>query len=193
MSLSSTDHSGWSGGVQMNAQDSHSSLKHKALHEFKEITIVFLYLAVFFCALSTYSGLLLEKYEVSYFGYGAALLNAFVITKVILIGEAAHLGRELESKPVIYSGIYKASVYGLLVFAFHIVEEIVKRLIHGKDIAGVFHEMRLQDLLARSVIIFLTFIPFFGFRELGRILGKDKFRALVFGTGAAKSNPSPTI
>jgi|SRR5271167_167672 len=70
---------------------------------------------------------------------------------------------------------------------------VVKRLIHGKDIAGAFHEIRLDDLLARSVIIFCTFIPFFGFRELGRVLGKDKFRALVFGTGAVKSDPSPII
>jgi hypothetical protein len=138
----------------MNTQDSQkTSLRQKAAHEFKKITIVFLYLAVFFCALSTYSMLLLEKFEVSYFTYGAALLNAFIITKVILIGEAAHLGRELESKPLIYSAIYKALVYGLLVFAFHIGEEIVKRLIHGKGIAGAFHEIRLDDLLARSVLV----------------------------------------
>jgi hypothetical protein len=169
------------------------SLKQKITHELKEISLVFTYLAIFFCALSTYSMLLLEKFEISYFTYGAALLNAFIITKVILIGEAAHLGKELESKPLIYSAIYKAFFYGLLVFAFHIVEDIVKRLIHGKDIAGAFHEIRLDDLLARSVIIFCTFIPFFGFRELGRVLGKDKFRALVFGTGAVKSDPSPII
>jgi hypothetical protein len=74
------------------------------------------------------------------FNYGAALLNAFVITKVILIGEAAHLGKKLEAKPVIYSAIYKAFLYGLLVFAFHIVEDIIKRLdatdghtLQGKD------------------------------------------------------------
>jgi len=104
-----------------------------------------------------------------------------------------HLGKELESKPIIYSALYKAIVYGLLVFAFHIVEEIVERLIHGKDIAGAFREIRLEDLLARSVIIILTFIPFFGFRELGRIMGKDKFRAMVFGTAVAKSDPSPIV
>jgi hypothetical protein len=178
----------------MNAQDSQKNgLKQKAAHELKEIAIVFLYLAVFFCALSTYSTLLLEKYEISYFNYGTALLNAFVITKVILIGEAAHVGKKHEAKPLLISAVYKAFVYGLLVFAFHIVEEIVKRLIHGKDIAGAFHEIRLDDLLARSVVIFLTFIPFFAFRELGRVLGQDKFRALVFGTGTAKSDPSSTI
>ena len=178
----------------MNAKKNDKpGFKQKAEHEGKEITIVFLYLAFFFCALSTYSTLLLKQFEVSYFNYGAALLNAFVITKVILIGEAAHLGRKQESKPLFYSIISKAFLYGLLVFAFHIVEEVVKRLIHGKDLVGAFHDVRLDDLLARSVIIFLTFIPFFAFRELGRVLGQEEFRALFLRAGAApKSGHSAT-
>jgi hypothetical protein len=179
----------------MNARDSQkTTLKQKAEHEFKEIGIVFLYLAVFFCSLSTYSMLLLERFEISYFTYGAALLNAFIITKVILIGEAAHLGKELESKPLFYSAIYKAFLYGLLVFVFHLVEEMIKRLVHHKDVAGAFREIRLDDLLARSVVIFCTFIPFFAFRELGRVLGKDEFRALIFRTRTLpKSDSSRSI
>jgi hypothetical protein len=168
-----------------------TSLKQKAAHEFKEIAIVFTYLAVFFCALATYSMLLLDKFHIAYFTYGAALINALVITKVILIGEAVHVGEELEAKPLLYSAFYKAFVFGLLVFAFHVVEEVIERLIHGKDIVGAFHEVRLDDLLARSLLIFLTFIPLFGFRELGRVLGKDKFRNMLVRTGAAPdSNPS---
>jgi hypothetical protein len=170
----------------MNVENAEKrSFKQKAAHEGKEITIVFLYLAFFFCALSTYSTLLLKRYEVSYFNYGAALLNAFIITKVILIGEAAHVGRRQESKPLYYSVISKAFLYGLLVFAFHIVEDVVKHLIHGNDIVGAFHDVRLDDVLARSVVIFLTFIPFFAFRELGRVLGQDEFRALFLRAGTA--------
>ena len=45
----------------------HTGLKQKAAHEFREIVIVFVYLAFFFCALATYSTLLLEKYEISVF------------------------------------------------------------------------------------------------------------------------------
>jgi len=167
----------------------HTGLKQKAVHEFKEMTIVTVYLAFFFCALATYSMLLMGKSELAYFTYGAAVVNALVVAKVILIGEAAHLGKRHEDKPLIYSCIYKAFLYTLLVFAFHFVEEIIKRLIHGKDIAGAFRDVRLDELLARSVIIFCTFIPFFAFRELGRVLGPDKFRAMFLRTGAGP-NPS---
>ncbi len=170
----------------MNAENSEktSGLKQKAVHEFKEMTIVTVYLAFFFCALATYSMLLMGKSEHAYFNYGAAVVNALVVAKVILIGEAAHLGKMHGDKPLIYSSFFKAFLYTLLVFAFHFVEEIIKRLVHGKDIAGAFRDARLDDLLARSVIIFSTFIPFFAFRELGRVLGPEKFRAMFFKTGA---------
>jgi magnesium-transporting ATPase (P-type) len=161
------------------------SVKQKVVHEFREIAIIFIYLAFFFCALATYSMLLLGRYHISYYNYGAALLNALIITKVILIGEALHYGTKYESRPIFYSAIYKAFLFGLLVFAFHIVEELVKRLIHGQGIVGAFQDIRLDDVIARSVIIFCAFIPLFAFRELGRVLGPEKLRSLAFHEGPA--------
>ena len=89
------------------------------MHEFAEMGVIFLYLAFFFCAISTYSMLLLNKFEISYFTYGASLINALVVAKVILIGEYARIGRKQEAKPLFYSAIYKAFVFCFLVFAFH--------------------------------------------------------------------------
>src|SRR5271156_3037191 len=161
-----------------NAQK--SSLKQKVAHEFEELAMISLYLAFFFCSIATYSMLLLNKFQISYFTYGAALINALVVAKVILIGEDAHLGRTHEAKPLFYSAIYKAFLFSLLVFGFHLLEEAIKHLVHGKSIAAAFRETRIDDLLARSVIVFCTFIPLFVFRELQRVPGDDKFRALFF-------------
>jgi hypothetical protein len=168
----------------MNPSDPQkTSLKRKAANEFKEIAILFSYLGFFFCALTTYSRLLLGQFHISYFAYGAAVVNALVITKVILIGEAVHVGNKFESRPLFYSALYKAFMYSLLVLAFHFLEEIIKLLIHKKDIVAGFHEIRLDDLVGHSVIVFCTFIPLFSFREMARIFGKDKFRALLFHDG----------
>jgi hypothetical protein len=171
-----------------------TSVKQRVTHEFEELAITTLYLAFFFCALATYSMLLLDRFHVSFFAYGTALINAVVIAKVILIGEALHAGTRFEEKVLIYSAIWKAFVFGLLVFAFHIIEELIKHLVHEKDLAGAFHNMRIDDLLARTVIIFCTFIPFFAFRELRRVMGQDTFRALFFhSTPAPKLNPSSNL
>jgi hypothetical protein len=168
----------------MNDEEFHrTGLKQKAAHELKELAVIFLYLAFFFCAIATYSMLLLNKFQISYFTYGAALINALVIAKVILIGEYVRLGKRIEARPLLYSAVWKAFLFGLLVFAFHIVEEAIKQLVHGQSIAEAFREMRLDDLLCRSLIVFCTFVPLFAFRELRRVLGEDEFRALFFRAG----------
>jgi hypothetical protein len=175
----------------MSDENSHkASLKQKAFHEFQEMAIIFLYLGFFFCAIATYSMLLLNKFEISYFTYGAALINALVIAKVILIGEYARLGKEHETKPLVYSAINKAFLFGVLVFAFHILEEAIKLLVHGRHVREAFREVRIDDLLSRTVIIFCTFIPLFAFREMRRVLGEEQFRALLFrGRDVPKSDP----
>jgi len=164
----------------MQANDSQKKgLKQKVVHELQEIAILSGYLAFFFCALATYSMLLLGKFHIAYFAYGTAVINALVIAKVILIGEALHAGTRYEGRALIYSAIWKAFVFGLLVFAFHVLEEMIKQLLDGKSAVGAFHEVRLDDLLSRTVIIFCTFIPLFVFRELRRVIGEGNFWALI--------------
>jgi hypothetical protein len=46
-----------------------TGLKQKVAHEFEDLAVIFLYLAFFFCAIATYSMLLLNKFEISYFTY----------------------------------------------------------------------------------------------------------------------------
>jgi hypothetical protein len=162
-----------------------ATIKQKATHELVEFAGISLYLGFFFCAVATYSMLLLNQFQVSYFTYGLALINALVIAKVILIGEYAHVGRRHEDKPLFQSALYKAFLFGLLVFAFHLIEEVIKSLVHGESMATSAHEVHLDELLARTVVVFCTFIPLFAFRELRRVLGEDKFRDLFFRAGAA--------
>ena len=179
----------------MNTENAQAvTLKQKATHELVQLVAIFLYLAFFFCALATYRMLLLKEFSVSYFPYGFALINAVVIAKVILIGEYAHLGKKHEAKPLLLAAIHKAFLFTLLVFAFHVVEELIRLLIHRENMATALREIRIDDLLGRSLVVFCTFIPLLAFRELQRVLGEDKFRALFLGTGTpAKSGPATGI
>ena len=161
----------------------HPDRKQKAKHELRELMIIFLYLAFFFCALVTYSMLLLNEYHVKYLNYAFALINALVITKVVMIGEYAHVGKRGETKPLVLSAIWKAFIFTLLVFAFHVVEEVIKRLIHGDAMAEASRNIRFDELAGRCIVVFCVFIPFFAFREFRRVMGEEEFKALVFGKG----------
>lgn len=162
-------------------------LKRKAAHELKELTVLFLYLAFFFCALAAYSMLLLNEYHVRYLNFAFALINALVVAKVILIGDYARLGRRAEDRPLFVSAIYKAFLFALLVLLFHFVEELVKRLLHGADIARAPHEIRIDELLSRALVVFCMFIPLFAFREMRRVMGEDEFNALIFRSRETKT------
>jgi len=160
------------------------SLKQKAAHELEQFVGISLYLGFFFCAVVTYRMILLSDFRDWYVNYGMAVINALVIAKVILIGEYAHLGKRVEARPLLLSSISKALLFTLLVFGFHIVEEVIKGLVHGKGVTGAFRETPLDHLLSGALIIFCTFVPFFAFRELSRVLGEDKFTDLFFHTGS---------
>jgi hypothetical protein len=157
-----------------------AKMKQKAVHEFKEILIIFVYLAFFFCALTTYNMILLRDYQGQYWSYSFALINALVVTKVILIGEALKYGTRYEARPLLLSALYKAVMFWLLVLGFHFVEELIKRLIHGADFATASREIRIDELVGRSIIVFCTFIPLFAFREFRRVLGEEKFDDILF-------------
>jgi hypothetical protein len=136
--------------------------------------------------------LLLSEYHVSYLTYGFALINALVVAKVILIGDYVHLGKKYEGRPLFVSAIVKAFLFSLLVFAFHVLEEVIKRIVHGADIATASREMRMDELLGRALVVFCTFIPLFGFRELRRVMGEEEFRALLFRSRETGNPDLPT-
>src|SRR5215475_3440712 len=134
-------------GIAMNA--AHPGRKEKIKNELWEMLWLFLYLAFFFCALVAYDTLLLKQYDVAYWNFGFALLNALVITKVIMIGEYAKLGSRHEGKALFISAVWKAFVFSWLVFGFHIVEELVKRLIHGATFEHASHNLRFDQFSSR--------------------------------------------
>ena len=121
--------------------------------------------------------LLLSEFHVKYLSYAFALINALVIAKVVLIGEYAHVGSKYEGRPLFLSAIYKTLLFGLLVLGFHPAEEVMKHLLRGRPLASASHEMRIDELLGRSIIVLCILLPLVLFRECRRVLGKEIGRA----------------
>jgi len=169
-----------SGSLEEPMNSAHPDRKEKIKHELKEMLTLSLYLAFFFCAIAIYDMLLLRQYNVEYWTVAFALINALVITKVIMIGEYAKLGKRHEDKALLVSAVWKAFAFGLLVFAFHVVEEMIKRLIHGSDVAKAATDIRFEQLAGRSIVVFCVFVPLFAWREFRRVMGEETFADLVF-------------
>jgi hypothetical protein len=158
-------------------------LKEKAVEEFKVYWIVTLFLAFLFCAFTWYRRLILTEVGVSYFHYGAGLVEALIIAKVILIGQAFGLGKRFEDDPLIVAALFKAVLYGVFVALFAVLEHIIGGLIHGKNMEAVWQELLglgKDEILARTLMVIVTFVPFFAFWETNRVLGEGKLLAMFF-------------
>jgi hypothetical protein len=157
-------------------------LKEKAVEEFKLYWIVAIFLAVMFGAFTTYRRLVLGEMGVSYGHFGAGLIQALIIAKVILIGDAMKLGRGMEKYPLIYSVLVKSVLFSLFVGVFNILEHAIEGWWHGETwstiLAHPFEARTPDEFLARSIVLFVTFIPFFALWETGRVLGHGRLAAM---------------
>jgi hypothetical protein len=172
---------------QEGGQNKHKpSLKEKAAFQLKEFLGMFLYLWVLFDLFVIHQSIILAQEHINYKAQGFAIINALILAKVMLIGEDLHLGKRFEDKPLIYSIFYKSLVFAVFFIGFHIIEEVVVGVIRGRTIAQSFPAIgggSLQGILSVGAIVFVALIPFFAFREIGRVIGKSELWFLLISRG----------
>jgi hypothetical protein len=159
-------------------------LKERASEEFKRFIVIFLYLWIVFGLLSIHKSLVLSQHHLDYQEHTFAIINAFVFAKVLLLGEHFHLGTRFAGKPLIYPILHKCFDFTVLLICFHIIESVVVGVWRGNTLANSlppFLGWNPRGLLAVGVICFVLLLPFFGFREIARVMGRREMRALLFG------------
>jgi hypothetical protein len=166
----------------MNVKDEKKCrLKQKVIHEMNELLVIFLYLALFFCAFTTYRMLVMKEMGLSYFHYGFALIKALVLAKVILLGKYVRLVKVFDNRPLIIPTFYKVILFSLFALAFEILEHAIGGVLHGKGMTEGFQEIistGRDELLSRTLVVLSAFVPFFAFGEVGRVLGEGKLGEL---------------
>jgi hypothetical protein len=167
----------------MPSTPAHTGLKAKALEEFRVFWAIAIYLALMFSAFTWYRRFILSESGISYVHYGVAVIEALILAKVILVGQALRLGRQLEESRLIYSVLFKSVVFGVFVALFTVLEHVITGLVHHETWTHIVHQILSvgrDEALARSVILSVTFIPFFAWWEADRALGGGKLFALFF-------------
>ena len=162
--------------------------KRKLFLEMTAYWINVAYLTMLFAVFTSYRRLILAHYDIAYSNWGISFVKALFLAKVIMIGSAFHFGRKLEKRPLIFLTLFRSAQFTLWVLVFAILESAVRGLIHGKGPAGVLDHLLNEGVhvfYARCMVVFVAFIPFFAFKELGRVLGKGKIWEWFFRRGPA--------
>lgn len=169
----------------------------KFLVEMRKFALVASFLFLFFGAFATYRRLILSEYDIDYFRYGYALVEALVLGKVILLGDLFGLGDRFHGKPLIVPTLYRTFAFSVLVLVFAVLEHFARGFFHGENIAAIVGEIAAKpgaDIAARVVVMFIAFVPMFAIWEIDNLLGEGKLFELFFERGgpAGKSLPDMT-
>ncbi|HET8725480.1 MAG TPA: hypothetical protein VFM53_14880 [Anaeromyxobacteraceae bacterium] len=165
------------------------SLTQRLGREMRAYLVNSVFLLAVLIAFVNYRTLALEEYDVAALQYGWAVVEAMILGKIVLVGEALHLGTRFEDLPIAVSVLWKTLVFMLFVAAFMVAEHAVKALVHHRSLGEEFGLDRIVELemLARLQLLFVAFLPLFTYRELGRVMGQDRLDALLFRRRPAAS------
>jgi hypothetical protein len=175
------------GAVEPGDLDEHKpNLKERAVHKLKQFLAIFLYLWALFALFALHRTIIFAEHHLNYPAQGFAIVNALVMAKVMLIAEALHLGSRFQDKPLVYSILYKSFAFSIILIGFHILERLLVGMLSGRTIAQSFSAMgggSLKEIVLVVTIVFVVLIPFFAFREVGRVIGQGELWSLLFTRG----------
>ena len=170
-----------------------TALKQKFYKATKEFIVIALYLWLIFGLFALYQSVILAVHHVSAAEEGFALINALVLGKVVLAAKELHLGDIVNDAPLIYPTLVKSALFSILLTAFKFLEATASNLYRGRSLdesAGDLAGGTWQGILCLAFLLFVLLIPFFGFAELQRVLGKGKLQELFFRPRQTSNQPT---
>ena len=160
-----------------------TTLRERAMHEFKELVIISLYLYITLGAVILLKTAVLHDQGIEFSPWGIAIVKAVVLAKFMLLGEAIKIGERTTNSPLVWPTLQKALVLLVVLIIMTVIEEAVVGLFHHRSIAASLGELfglRLEETIAGYVIMLLVLIPYCAFRVLGEALGDDRLTRMFF-------------
>ncbi len=160
--------------------------KQRVVDEIIKFLGIAIYLWVMFGVFALHEAVVSAKDHIDYHFYGFALINALVLGKVMLVAEDLQFAEWVKERPLIYPILCKAVAFSILFIVFDVVEEVLVGLFKGRTIGASIPSIgggTPSGVFFVGIILAVALIPFFAFREIGRVIGERELHALLFRTG----------
>ncbi len=157
--------------------------KRRIIEEARAFLLLFIYLFVFLGAFGWYKRLILFEHHYDFLHYGYTVVEAAVLAKLMLVGNAMGFFKRLHKSPLIVAGVCQTLVFSLGVIFFSLEEETVIGLIHGRGLSWGFDKLMQTSwiqVLVDFIVIFICFMPLFSIWELARVLGPEQLASMFF-------------
>jgi len=174
-----------------------ASVRQKAIHEFKEMAALAVYLYICLGAVLLLKAAILQDVGVSFAVWGIAAVKALLLAKFMVIGSAFDLGRRFRDKPLIWPTLYHALMFLILLLFLTAVEEIGVGAIHHRALLeSLTHVVgpTVFEGASLCLVLFLILVPYSAFACLAEVLGERETVRLFFVDGSralpAQRNPA---
>lgn len=171
-----------------------SQIKHgggwraRLYEEFRGYWLNVLYLALVFGSFLQYRRFVLASHDIEYENYLGALVKAMVLAKVIMLGDVlrlARLGRSgsADRRALVWPTLIHSAVFSVFLILFTVLENGVAGWWKGRGFAGGIQTLLSKgrnELLAGTLMLVVSLIPFFAFREIGRVMGRGRLIRAFF-------------
>jgi predicted ABC-type sugar transport system permease subunit len=169
----------------MISDEKKRNAKEMATRELKRYVGIAVYLWALFGVFEVHRLTVLREFNlasVSSYRFGFAVINALILAKVILIGEAFHLGDRFSRQSILYTALFKSVAFAALAICFHFIEGVIEGLVHGKSLVGSIPKIGgggLEGIVLAGIIASVALLPFFLYLEVKEAFGKENLHSLL--------------
>jgi len=156
--------------------------KKRAFGELRNLSITVLYIWVFLTVFALHREIILKSYHINYSArFGFAFINALILAKFIWLGEVLHAGKKAARNALLYSTLWNAALFAVILRICHMLEEVLVGIWRGNSFAASFSEAVAdpRDIFTTTLLVSVVLVPFFFAKGLIEILGKDEIKRLL--------------
>jgi hypothetical protein len=129
--------------------------------------------------------LILSEYDISWTGFGAAFIGAFMIGKVVLIVDKLPFVNKFPDRQLIYNASWKCLIYFLTALLLQYLERVVPILTKHKSFMEANRQFMIETVWPHFWLIQMwlavLFFIYCIMRELIRAIGREKVVKMFFG------------
>ena len=128
--------------------------------------------------------LILREYGISWTGFGAAIIGAFLVGKVVLIVDKLPFVNKFPDRPLIYNASWKSLIYFLAALLVRYLEHVVSLLMKHESLMEANRHLADEIVWPQFWLIQMwlavLFFIYCAMRELVRVIGRDKVIHMFF-------------
>lgn len=152
--------------------------------EAKRIAAIFAYFWVVFGVLVLHESVVLSRHGLNSHFYGLAFVNAWILAKVMLVAEGLDARPHFQGRPLALPIALRSAGFAVLLVCAYALEETLINLWKGHRLVEALPAVGggVRGLAVMTVIMAIALVPYFAWRELGRVLGREKLKALMLSS-----------